>query len=213
MCVAASLAAHLLLVTVRAHSEPPRQAAHLPASSPRGLQVRLLQGGPNVNSGIPPSEGKMTAASLRTQEPTSPASPRATPNPTSATAGTEATTPSPVGPPKPAAEPSTPLIAASKTAGEDDYVPRPLLSKPPAAQTPVIIAAPEGESAAGRHVGILSLFIDEDGHVQHVAANDPTLPPAYEQAAREAFMAAQFSPGQIGGRAVKSRVRVEVVFE
>ncbi|MBT2300810.1 energy transducer TonB [Variovorax paradoxus] len=92
-------------------------------------------------------------------------------------------------------------------------MPRPLLSVPPIAQTPVMIAAPPGESGIGRHVGILSLFIDEEGRVQHIAANEPLLPPTFEQAARDAFMSAQFAPGQVDGRVVKSRVRVEVVFD
>ena len=95
----------------------------------------------------------------------------------------------------------------------DDYVPRPLLTVPPVARTPVIFAAPEGEMFRGRHVGILSLFIDEHGQVQRIEADAGSLPEDLEQAAREAFMAAQFAPGEINGRAVKSRVRVEVVFD
>ena len=66
----------------------------------------------------------------------------------------------------------------------------------------------------GRHVGVLSIFIDEHGQVQRSEADDAVgLPEALVQAAREAFMAAQFAPGEIDGRAVKSRVRVEVVFD
>jgi hypothetical protein len=117
-------------------------------------------------------------------------------------------------PPLAAESNAPPLIAAPATASaQDDYVPRPLLSVPPVARSLVILAAPEGQADLTRHVGILSLFIDEDGRVHHVAADDAALPPAFEQAAREAFMAARFSPGQMDGRAVKSRVRVEVVFD
>lgn len=79
----------------------------------------------------------------------------------------------------------------------DDYVPRPLLTVPPVARTPVIFAAPEGEMFRGRHVGVLSLFIDEHGQVQRIEADAASLPEALEQAAREAFMEAQFAPGEM----------------
>ncbi len=94
-----------------------------------------------------------------------------------------------------------------------DYIPRSLLSVPPSALVPIVLAMPEGDFAAERYAGVLSLFIDEEGHVKHVAAEGVTLPPTFEQVAREAFMAAPFVPGQIEGRAVKSRQRVEVVFD
>ena len=96
---------------------------------------------------------------------------------------------------------------------DDDYVPRPLLTVPPVARTPVIFATPRGEAFRGRHVGVLSLFIDEHGQVQRIEADAGGLPEAFEQAARDAFMAAQFVPGEVDGAAVKSRVRVEVVFD
>jgi hypothetical protein len=96
----------------------------------------------------------------------------------------------------------------------DDYVPRPLLTVPPVARTPITFAAPEGEMFHGRHVGVLSLFIDEHGQMRRIEADDAaSLPDALAQAAREAFMAAQFAPGEIDGRAVRSRARVEVVFD
>lgn len=94
-----------------------------------------------------------------------------------------------------------------------DYIPRSLLSVPPSALVPIVLAMPEGDFAAERYAGVLSLFIDEEGHVRHVAAEGVTLPPTFEQVAREAFMAAPFLPGQLEGRAVKSRQRVEVVFD
>lgn len=94
-----------------------------------------------------------------------------------------------------------------------DYIPRSLLSVPPSALVPIVLAMPEGDFAAERYTGVLSLFIDEEGHVKHVAAEGVTLPPTFEQVARETFMAAPFLPGQLEGRAVKSRQRVEVVFD
>lgn len=95
----------------------------------------------------------------------------------------------------------------------EDYVPRLLLTVPPAARTPVVFAVLPGKAIHGRYVGILSLFIDEHGTVQRIEADAASLPETLEQAAREAFMAAQFAPGEIDGIAVKSRVRVEVIFD
>jgi hypothetical protein len=95
----------------------------------------------------------------------------------------------------------------------DDYVPRPLLTAPPVAITPVVFATPEGDAFRGTHVGILSLFIDEHGRVQRIEVDAAMLPEAFEQAVRDAFMAAQFTPGEIDGTAVRSRVRVEVIFD
>ena len=109
--------------------------------------------------------------------------------------------------------PTTPPLSGTAEADSDSYVPRSQLSTPPIAKTAIVLEPPPGEMANGRLVGILSLFIDEQGHVQHVAAEEPTLPPAFEQVAREVFMAAEFSPGKVDGRAVKSRQRVEVVFD
>ncbi len=104
-------------------------------------------------------------------------------------------------------------LAWTAAAERDSFVPRPLLSMPPRAVAPVIVSAPEADVPAGRYTGILSLFIDEWGRVRHITADEPLLPPALEQAAREAFMSAQFSPGQVDGVAVRSRQRVEVVFD
>jgi len=84
---------------------------------------------------------------------------------------------------------------------------------PPIAKTAIVLEPPPGEMVSARLVGILLLFIDEQGRVQRVDAEEPTLPPAFEQVAREAFMAAEFSPGEVDGRAVKSHQRVEVVFD
>jgi periplasmic protein TonB len=111
-----------------------------------------------------------------------------------------------------AADPA-PSLAWTATGERDSFVPRPLLSMPPRAVVPVVVSAPEADIPAGRHSGILSLFIDELGRVRHISADEPLLPPALEQAAREAFMSAQFSPGQVDGVAVRSRQRVEVVFD
>ncbi|BEP51430.1 MULTISPECIES: energy transducer TonB [Variovorax] len=120
-----------------------------------------------------------------------------------------------------AQEPSTdsspaaaaPALSVTAEADSDSYVPRSQLSTPPIAKTAIVLESPPNEIGAGRLVGVLSLFIDEQGRVQLIEAEEPALPPAFEQAAREAFMGAEFSPGEVGGRAVKSHQRVEVVFD
>jgi hypothetical protein len=118
----------------------------------------------------------------------------------------------------PAAE-AEPVAAAAPqeemAPGQDEreaFIPRPLLSVAPSATSEIVLEAPAGFNAE-RYFGILSLFIDELGRVRYIAADAPLLPPVLEQLARDAFMAAQFSPGQIDGQPVKSRQRVEVVFD
>ncbi|QFZ82659.1 hypothetical protein GFK26_07750 [Variovorax paradoxus] len=113
-----------------------------------------------------------------------------------------------------ASTPSTaPPASVTSEVEVDNYVPRSQLSTPPIAKTSIVLEPPLGELAADRLVGILLLFIDEQGRVQRVDAEVPTLPSTFEQAVRESFMAAEFSPGEVDGRAVKSRLRVEVVFD
>ncbi|MFT3858341.1 MAG: hypothetical protein QM742_12860 [Aquabacterium sp.] len=108
-----------------------------------------------------------------------------------------------------AASPATDDTAASLA----QFIPRPQLTLPPEVLAPVVLIAPEGETQAARRVGILSLYIDQTGRVHHITSEAPQLPPAYERIAREAFMAATFRPGQLEGHDVKSRIRVEVVFD
>ena len=67
-------------------------------------------------------------------------------------------------------------------------------------------------SSVGARIGIVALFIDEEGRVQEVVAEAPFLPPEHVEATRKAFLSARYAPGEIDGKAVKSRVRVEVTF-
>ena len=83
----------------------------------------------------------------------------------------------------------------------------------PAAVDAIVIDYPPIADDSGHHVSELSLFIDEAGRVTRVRVEGPALPSALEQAARAAFVAARFRPGEVDGRAVKSRIRVEVVFD
>lgn len=209
-CIALSLAAHLLLLTVRVPLAAPMQAAHVGSVAP--LRVRVIPNAPDTPSvTVPAADAPATIevaseSPVATHRPVSPSTPLPEPmHPEAATAATDAAPQ--VAPPGPQ------IVAPVDGADHDDYVPRPLLTVPPVALTPVLIVSPPGNTEIARRAGILSLFIDEDGRVQYITANDPALPPTFEQAARDAFMAARFTPGQINGRLVKSRVRVEVVFD
>lgn len=103
--------------------------------------------------------------------------------------------------------------AAPADAVDGGYIPRPFLSIAPNALAPVDIPTSPETAVPGRHVGVLALYIDELGRVRRIEAEQPALPEAMERAAREAFMAARFSPGQVDGHVVRSRIRVEVVFD
>jgi TonB family protein len=96
----------------------------------------------------------------------------------------------------------------------EDYLPRSALTLAPQALGLVALSYPE-EAPAGQHQGVLTLFIDEQGVVQRVRieSGDQELPPVFQEAARQAFLAARFTPGELQGRAVKSRIRIQVSFE
>lgn len=219
LCAALSLGMHLLMLSVRVPSEVPRQAAHVSAATPRTMQARLIAGTaslPSEPAGLGEAgagERTVTAESSPTVANRRSSRPASLPEPQGA-AEDKTDTASAARASQAAAESIFPAIATPSSIDEhDDYIPRPLLSVAPVARAPVVIGSPPDEPGVGRHVGILSLFIDEEGRVRHISASEPLLPPAFEQAAREAFMAAQFSPGQVDGVAVRSRVRVEVVFD
>jgi hypothetical protein len=212
LCAAFSLAAHLFVLSVKVPMVSPRQAPHVAS-----MALRLVSGKASdavAVSGIaalrqdaPKAEVEPEAVEphRQTEKPRVEASPNAKPHRDAV--GAAASSPS-----EPDGE--APLIAAPHAASKvDDYVPRPLLSVAPVALAPVLVEAPPDDTEIARRVGILSLFIDDEGKVQRIEAEEPSLPEAFEQAARDAFMAVRFSPGQVEGRAVKSRVRVEVVFD
>ena len=123
-------------------------------------------------------------------------------------------------PSPPTAEPvsaSPPLPAIGLVmAGIDsdgDYYPRAQLSLAPAPLASVVIDYPAGETDQGHYHSELTLFIDESGRMVRVRVDGPALPPAFEEAARRAFTSARFHAGEADGRAVKSRIRVEVDFD
>jgi len=70
---------------------------------------------------------------------------------------------------------------------------------------PALALAPTGRV-------VLRLYIDEAGKVDDVVVESADANGAFAEAAREAFAAARFTPGVKDGVAVRSRVRVEVLF-
>jgi TonB family protein len=98
-------------------------------------------------------------------------------------------------------------------ARHDAYLPRGLLTRPPRALAMIDIPFPPGVPTPGRYRAVLALYIDETGTVRRVKVADAQLPAAYEEAARNAFQAASFTPGELKGLAVKSLIHIEVVFD
>jgi len=222
-CVALSASVHLLLLVLLVSAQPqPRAggwAQHSRGRSARPIGVRLA-----ARASVPPLSPAATEPSSAGLPPT----PASAASAASAASGS-ASTASSVLPPDNAssagivavaAAPVAPASLAATDAGEapgDGYVPRPLLSIAPQPEIPVVIPAPSSDSGTGRLIGrysgVLALYIDEQGHVRRIEAEPPALPESMERAARAAFLGARFSPGQMDGRAVKSRIRVEVVFD
>jgi periplasmic protein TonB len=88
---------------------------------------------------------------------------------------------------------------------DGDYYPRALLSKAPSPLDAVAIDYPLIENDSGYHVSELTLFIDETGRVARVRVDGASLPAA--------FAGSKFRAGEVDGRAVKSQIRIEVVFD
>lgn len=214
LCAVLSVALHGLLLSLRLPVSSPAQSRQSNMSHDDGLRGRVVTLPPSASRAAPsiagrqPSKTEMHAQPVDTHHSSPPVAPQKNSPSEKLLAKLEASGESRV-------EPARLAMAPVPRPGHfgDDYVPRPLLTVPPVARTPVIFATPEGEMFRGRHVGVLSLFIDEHGLVQRMEADAASLPEALEQAAREAFMAVQFAPGEIDGTAVKSRVRVEVIFD
>lgn len=94
-----------------------------------------------------------------------------------------------------------------------EYLPKPLLTQSPQTVAPVVVEFPLQVGDVGRFATVLALFIDETGAVRRIRVDGQSLPEPFEDAARKSFLNARFRPGQLHGQAVKSLVRIEVVFD
>lgn len=113
------------------------------------------------------------------------------------------------------AEPVTqPQSPAAPVVEPAIYVPRALLSVAPAARAPVLLQWPPNWPLRQSYTAVLKLYVDEQGRVERVEPDgDEVLPGPLLESARQAFLAADFTAGQLNGQAVKSWMRVEVSFE
>ncbi|HEU5294056.1 MAG TPA: hypothetical protein VFU71_04650 [Burkholderiaceae bacterium] len=103
-----------------------------------------------------------------------------------------------------------PIQRADPDAG---YVPRAELTVAPQPMSRVAIDYPAFDGEADRYSGEFELFIDDSGAVVRVICATPDLPPILAHAVREAFGAARFTPAEVDGLAVRSRIRIEVTFD
>lgn len=94
-----------------------------------------------------------------------------------------------------------------------EYFPSVLLAQGPAVLDTVDILRPETDLENAAVMLYLNLFINEHGLVDRVEVDDAGRHPTFAEAAIGAFRNARFSPGQRHGRAVKSLMRIEVLFE
>lgn len=123
---------------------------------------------------------------------------------------------------KPAAQP---LAHASRTsaAAEREKVPAPagivpsayhpahLLDERPQVRAHVEPVFPPAAPVASGRV-VVHLYIGADGRVEEVVVADAQPPGVFEQAAAQAFAAAQFTPGKVRGAAVRTYLQIEVLF-
>lgn len=72
------------------------------------------------------------------------------------------------------------------------------------------------EAAARRSLSgkvVIRLYIDEKGSVERVEMLRADPPGYFERSAERAFRAAHFTPGMKGGRAVKTKMTIEVSYD
>jgi hypothetical protein len=155
-----------------------------------------------------------TRIALRLLQPSGPAQP-ASPAPLAAPAAASAA--APAGPALAAAP--TPGLVDSAAAPEaaprpEAFLPRSQLSQPPQPLGELRLVYPDDAPDSGRYVLEITLYIGTDGQVRGVDLRSDDEPPAaVARAARAAFGAWRFQPGQLEGRPVPSRMRIEATYE
>lgn len=206
-CIALTVAAHAVLLALPVR---PAAAASAPAPlTPVALQTRAIQrvapGAPAATQALAAEAATALPEVVTLVEPLAKAVPSGQDQ--SATPERRA--------PTQEAVPDTASWSLPGIDDEDDaYLVRSLLAIAPAPLAPALIEFPPLAGAAERYRGELTLFIDEHGVVVRVRAEGEPLPAVLEDAARQAFMNVRFRPGELAEQgAVKSRIRIEVVFE
>lgn len=211
LCTTGSVALHLGLLSIGPVGSPGSAGMGAAASVNRTSSVQVR----TAPSPAPTALAASTAPSDTTQ-------------PTTASESAPASAPaSASAPPSRAAAPALtavadgldleqlpPTGAGPVDAADQAYWPRSLLTRPPTPQQSIDLLYP-ALAPSGRFRAVLTLFIDEQGVVQRVRideADDSGLPPVLEDAARQTFLRSSFTPGEIDGRPIRSRLRIEVEY-
>lgn len=92
------------------------------------------------------------------------------------------------------------------------YVDVNLLTTRPRMVGDVFITYPPS-APSGTFKTLLTIDIDESGHVERVLVPDNSLPEVLAEAATAAFKEARFTPGERHGAAVKTSVQIEITFD
>lgn len=105
------------------------------------------------------------------------------------------------------------IAGREKRSVSEEYHPRSKLSAPPVPLQEITVQWPGERTLSERVAVIFILHIDEHGVVREVIPDTQKSLPGVDEAVKKAFLGAKFSPGRIGGESVRSRIRIEVVFE
>lgn len=103
---------------------------------------------------------------------------------------------------------------AADAAADSDYLPRDRLTRGPVPQQSIDLVYPD-LAPIGQFRTVITLFIDDQGVVQRVRfdeADETGLPPILEEATRQTFLRSPFTPGEIDGQPIRSRLRIEVAY-
>jgi periplasmic protein TonB len=217
MALAVSMALHLWFVW------GVRVVAPRPAAEPGAIRARLMSASAASEAQPLPAPVRMAAVSGSPEEFAVPESPKPIPSPPAQPLAA-AQPPAPERVPAPAQPVDTPA-AAPETSTFGPALEMPQIEDPefyPARQLDVVprplgdIALRYPETAADQELSgrvVLLILIDELGMVVEASVISADPPGVFEEAAMESFRDVMFSPAQRHGRAVKSRLPVEVTFD
>jgi hypothetical protein len=201
-CTAAVVCAHTLLLGL-----PTRPAVASVASGARAVQLRTIAAASIAAAA--PDRGPAPAPSRFTKTRRA----ALAPNPAAQIESASRADVAPVVEADPTWLAEGALALATPGGLDADYLPRAALTVAPRAQGPVLIGYPYFDGEGSSYAGEFELFIDDAGGVVRVQSAGVQLPKILVDAVRDAFLAARFDPGEVDGRRVRSRIRVEVTFD